>query len=106
MGANAIIAYSRPGRWRRSSKRSSSPSKRSKTQGSQNEIGTTPSPSVGRIVVYNYPGGADGKFAPKQSPAMVQKMNEDGTVETIVFSVYGIFFNHGVTRGNGPSQWN
>jgi len=67
---------------------------------------TTPSPSVGRIVVYNYPGGADGKFAPKQSPAMVQKMNEDGTVETIVFSVYGIFFNHGVTRGNGPSQWN
>jgi len=32
---------------------------------------------------------------------MVQKMNEDGTVETIVFSVYGIFFNT-VLRGQRP----
>ena|ERR1035437_6500348 len=53
----------------------------------------SPSPSIGRIVVYNYPGSADGKFVPKQSPAMVQKVNDDGTVEIIVFSVYGgVFF--------------
>src|SRR5260370_240342 len=62
------------------------------------EMENTPSPSIGRIVVYNHPGSADGKFAPKQSPAMVQKVNDDGTVEMIVFSVYGgIFFNHAVS---------
>lgn len=63
-------------------------------------------PSIGRIVVYNHPGSADGKFAPKQSPAIVQKVNEDGTVELFIMSVYGgIFFNHSVTQGVGPSQW-
>src|ERR1039458_114570 len=45
----------------------------------------SPSPSIGRIVVYNQPGSADGKFAPRESAAMVQKVNEDGTVEMIVF---------------------
>ena len=63
-------------------------------------------PSIGRIVVYNHPGSADGKFAPKQSPAIVQKVNEDGTVELFVMSVYGgLFFNHNVAQGQGPSQW-
>jgi hypothetical protein len=66
-----------------------------------------PQPSIGRIVVYNHPGSADGKFPPKQSPAIVQKVNEDGTVELFVMSVYGgIFFNHSVEQGDGPSQWN
>lgn len=64
-------------------------------------------PTIGRIVIYNHPGSADGKFPPKQSPGMVQKVNEDGTVEMIVFSVYGgIFFNHSVSQGDGPSEWN
>ena len=63
-------------------------------------------PSIGRIVVYHHPGSADGKFPPKVSPAIVQKMNEDGTVELFVMSVYGgLFFNHNVTEGEGPSQW-
>ncbi len=63
-------------------------------------------PSIGRIVVYNHPGSADGKSLPKQSPAIVQKVNEDGTVELFVMSVYGgIFFNHSVSQGSGPSQW-
>ena len=69
-------------------------------------------PSIGRIVVYNHPGSADGKFLPKQSPAIIQKVNtpigpNPVTVEMIVFSVYGgIFFNHNVEQGDGPSQWN
>jgi hypothetical protein len=63
--------------------------------------------SMGRIVVYNHPGSADGKFTPKKSPALIQNVNEDGTVEMVVFSVYGgLFFNHNVERGDGPSQWN
>lgn len=64
-------------------------------------------PSIGRIVVYNHPGSADGKFPPKQSPAIVQKVNDDGTLELFVMSVYGgIFFNHSVEMGDGPSQCN
>lgn len=63
-------------------------------------------PSIGRIVVYNHPGSADGRFPPKQSPAVVQRVNEDGTVELFVMSVYGgLFFNHNVEQGDGPSQW-
>lgn len=65
------------------------------------------SPTIGRIVVYNHPGSADRKFPPKQSPAIVQRVNEDGTVELFVMSTYGgIFFNHNVSQGDGPSQWN
>ena len=78
-------------------------------------MNTNPTPSIGQelktpflgqIVVYNHPGSADGKFPPKQSPALIQRVNEDGTVEMVVFSVYGgLFFNHAVTEGSGPSQW-
>jgi len=63
-------------------------------------------PSIGRIVVYHHPGSADGKFPPKVSPAIVQRVNEDGTLELCVFSVYGgLFFNHSVAQGPGPSCW-
>lgn len=59
-------------------------------------------PSIGRIVIYNHPGSADGLHAPKQSPAIVQKVNEDGTLELFVMSVYGgIFFNHNVQEYKG-----
>lgn len=69
-----------------------------------------PKPSIGRVVVYNHPGSADGKFPPKQSPAIVQKVNDDGSVELFVMSVYGgIFFNHGVIESAidkpAPSTW-
>lgn len=70
-------------------------------------------PSIGRIVVYNHPGSADGLHAPKQSPAIVQKVNEDGTLEMVVFSTYGgLFFNHNVPKSTAyegeqptPSSW-
>ena len=59
-------------------------------------------PSIGRVVVYNH-----RKFPAKVSPGIIQRVNDDGTVEMIVFSVYGgIFFNHAVSQGDGPSQWN
>jgi hypothetical protein len=55
-----------------------------------------PKPSIGRIVIYNHPGSADGKFPPKQSPAG----------RDVVFSVYGgLFFNHNVEEGDGLGQW-
>ncbi len=66
-------------------------------------------PSIGRIVIYNHPGSADGLHKPKQSPAIVQKVNEDGTLEMVVFSVYGgLFFNHNVPEASydmAPSTW-
>ena len=64
-------------------------------------------PSIGRIVVYNHPGSVDGKFPPKQSPAIVQCVNPDGTVEMDVFNIYGgLFSSHNVKQGDGPLQWN
>lgn len=66
-------------------------------------------PSIGRIVVYNHPGSADGMHGRKQSPAVVQRVNEDGTVELFVMSTYGgIFFNHNVKQvddTNIDSRW-
>ena len=29
-------------------------------------------PSMGRVVIYNHPGSADGKYPPMKSPAIVQ----------------------------------
>jgi len=64
-------------------------------------------PSIGRVVIYNHPGDATGKFPPKQSPAIIQKVNDDGTLELFVMSVYGgIFFNHNVKMGDGPTECN
>lgn len=63
-------------------------------------------PSIGRVVVYHHPGDKTGKFPPKDSPAVIQRVNEDGTCELFVMSVYGgIFFNHEVEEGDGPTQW-
>lgn len=58
-------------------------------------------------VVFNHPGSADGLHPRKQSPALVQRVNDDGTLELVVFSVYGgMFFNHNVRHDPaGPSAW-
>lgn len=64
-------------------------------------------PSICRLVVYNHPGSADGKYPPRQSPAVVQVVNPDETVDLFVMSVTGgIFFAKGCSQGDGPSQWN
>ena len=66
-------------------------------------------PSIGRVVIYNHPGSADGLHKPQQSPALVQKVNEDGTLEIVVFSVFGgLFFNHNIkqaTDEDKASKW-
>lgn len=36
-------------------------------------------PTIGRIVLYNHPGSADGTYPPTQSPAIIQKVYEDKT---------------------------
>lgn len=66
-----------------------------------------PTPRIAMPVVFNHPGSADGLHPRKQSPALIQRVNEDDTLELVVFSVYGgLFFNHNVRYGpNEPSCW-
>lgn len=68
-------------------------------------------PSIGRIVLYNHPGSADGKYPPTQSPAIVQGLNEDGTLSLWVFGPWGIHLNKACSAGGpeadtpSPSTW-
>lgn len=75
-------------------------------------------PSMGRIVIYNHPGSADGKYPPMQSPAIVQKVyvpvvkenDSEAVLEVVDLFVMsntgGIFFPKGLKQGDGPCQWN
>lgn len=69
-------------------------------------------PSIGRTVLYNHSGSADGKYPAKQSPAIIQGVNEDGSINCVVFASgpgAGMFFavnvNQGVL-GEPRTSWN
>jgi hypothetical protein len=66
----------------------------------------TQKPSIGRIVIYNHPGSADGKYQPTQSPAIIQHVALDGSVRLFVFGPKGQHMDDGLTQGDGPCQWN
>lgn len=58
-------------------------------------------PSIGRTVLYRHSGSADGKYPPMYSPAIVQKVNEDGSCNLVVFANSdGIFFPKHVTESH------
>jgi hypothetical protein len=74
-------------------------------------------PSIGRIVIYNHPGSADGRFPPAKSPAIIRAVGRDGNPgevdmepETVirawVFGETGIHQTGWITQGDGPCQWN
>ena len=67
---------------------------------------TEQKPSIGRIVIYNHPGSADGKYPPQQSPAIIQNVAADGSVRLFVFGPKGQHMDEGLTQGDGPTQWN
>ena len=48
--------------------------------------------SVGRIVHYTNLGDADGKFPPETQPALVVRVNADGTTGLWVFYPGGFFY--------------
>lgn len=48
--------------------------------------------SVGRIVHYTNLGDADGKYPPETQPALVVRVNEDGTAGLWVFYPAGTFY--------------
>lgn len=62
--------------------------------------------TIGRIVIYNHPGSADGKYPPTQSPAIIQNVAQDGTVRLFVFGPKGQHMDDGLKQGDGPCQWN
>lgn len=67
-------------------------------------------PTIGRIVIYNHPGSADGKYPPTQSPAIIQNVamgsSGDYKVRLWVFGPKGLHTDDGLTQGDGPCQWN
>jgi hypothetical protein len=62
-------------------------------------------PTIGRIVLYNHPGSACGKYAPTQSPAIIQNVAEDGSCTLWVFGPKGIHQDSGLKEGKGACQW-
>ena len=62
-------------------------------------------PSIGRIVIYNHPGSADGKYPPTKSPAIIQAVATNGTVRLWVFGPKGLHVDSEIEQGNGPCQW-
>lgn len=62
-------------------------------------------PTIGRIVIYNHPGSACGKYPPTQSPAIIQNVSEDGSVRLFIFGPKGQHMDEGLIEGTGACQW-
>lgn len=63
-------------------------------------------PSIGRIVLYKHPGSADGRYPAQFSPAIVQKVHDDGTsVDLWVFGPKGLHRDGPYKKGDGPCEW-
>lgn len=62
-------------------------------------------PTIGRIVIYNHPGSACGKYPPTQSPAIIQHVFENGSVRLFVFGPKGQHMDDYIQQGDGPCQW-
>ena len=76
-------------------------------------------PSMGRVVIYNHPGSADGKYPPMKSPAIVQAVyttavdpenpapgNHEVCDLFVMSNTDGIFFAKGIPEGEDGSHWN
>jgi hypothetical protein len=62
--------------------------------------------TMGRMVIYKHPGSLDGKFSPRESPAVVQEVLDEATglCRLFVFGPRGQHMDE-VTYGDGPCQW-
>lgn len=63
-------------------------------------------PSQGRIVIYQHPGSADGKYPAQTSPAIVRSIcpDDDFRCELFVFGPKGQHQDWS-DYGAGPCQW-
>lgn len=67
-----------------------------------------PTPSVGRIVHYKTRGSADGVFPPTVFASIITEVEapDHSSVSLVTFGPNGMRFEHGVTQGDEPGQWN
>ena len=69
-------------------------------------------PTVGRIVHYTNLGDADGKYPPETQPAIVTRVNADGSLGLWVLYPSGMFYMAAVegedarSKGPGRGRWN
>jgi hypothetical protein len=62
-------------------------------------------PTIGKIVLYNHPGSACGRYPPTQSPAIIQHVFENGSVRLFIFGPKGQHMDDNIIQGNGPCQF-
>ena len=68
---------------------------------------TEQKPSICRMVVFNHPSTKDRSGPNVQSPAIVRKVNDDATVDLVIFmSQGGTIFRDKLEQGDGEYQWN
>lgn len=64
-------------------------------------------PSMGRVVIYNHPGSAGGKYPPMQSPAIVMKVADEDTGACDLFVMSnsgGMFFPKSILPADGEDK--
>lgn len=64
-------------------------------------------PSIGRIVIFRHPSSKDTKQPILESPAIVLKVNDDETVDIVIFPVVGgsPWNRFKIEHGDGEYQW-
>lgn len=60
-------------------------------------------PTIGRIVLYGQLNGLPA--VRERHPAIVQAVNDDGSVRLFVFGPASYSIQNNVTEGEGPGQW-
>lgn len=63
-------------------------------------------PLVGEMVIYRHPASKDPKIPPYESPAVVQKVDENDVLTLCVFAVNGfVAFRKAEECGDKAGQW-
>ena len=56
-------------------------------------------PKIGMIVLYNHPGSACGRYPPSQSPAIIQHVEDNGSVRLFIFGPKGQHMDDDIFEG-------
>lgn len=56
-------------------------------------------PKVGDTVVYCMEFDADESYSPNIGPALVTKVNKDGSIDLVIFAENGMFFKENILKG-------
>lgn len=62
-------------------------------------------PTVGRMVYFKTRGSADGVFPPTNFASIITQVHDESSVDLVTFGVAGVRFEHGISNGQKPGQW-